>query len=103
MNLLEELKQRTSDAKTMVEIEDRNLNYLEEHYQIILTKIREFSDRGNSFYIVQLPKRYQCTNYIIKKLTEEKLTISDTTSFTTVSSYFGTIEKEIYDQFKVSW
>lgn len=103
MNLLEELKQRTSDAKTMVEIETRNLKYLEEHYQIILTKIRECSDLGNNSYIVQLPKRYQCTHYIIKKLTEENLTISDINSFARESSYFGTIEKEIYNQFKVSW
>lgn len=103
MKLLEELKQRTSDAKTLVENETRNLAYLEEHYQIILTKIKEFADLGNSSYIVHLPKRYQCFNYVKNKLENEKLIVSQISSYITASGCFGTIENEEYIKFKVSW
>jgi hypothetical protein len=103
MKLLEELKQRTLKHEMLEKLRLEQLNLWFEKY---VEQLKCSADLGNCFCILEIPDDYKCGDYVIAKLKENGLMISEFSKFT-VHSY-----KTIYNQcpidntgirFKVSW
>lgn len=100
MTLLEELRQRTIEKKSIKEYEEKNVEYLEECYQKYLNKVKYYADNGFSECLIDIDKKLCCSSYVMNKFKKEGLKISDISSYTIPNIH--TIS-ESFDQFKVSW
>ncbi len=104
MKLLEELKQRTIEKKTLKEYEETSKVYLEKWYEEYSKQLRSAADNGFDYYVIDIKDDYNCTSYIMNKFKEDGLIISDVSKYAPVSN---TYERFGYTNngttFKVSW
>lgn len=103
MNLLEELKQRTIEKKSVKEYEERNQTLLDEYYEIYLDKIKGFADSGFSECHLNIRKESGCAKYVMDKLKENGLIISNIKEITTKPYLFERLPDLTYIEFKVRW
>lgn len=103
MSLLEELKQRTCKREMLEKLRLDQLNLWYEKY---VEQLKCSADLGNSFCILEIPDEYKCGEYVITKLKENGLTISEFSKVTIQShkTIYNPCPKDNTEiRFKVSW
>lgn len=107
MRLIEEIRQRAIDAKTLKENDEKLKTYLDTWYTEYVEKIRYFADLGWNECNLDIKDEYGCltseyfrlSSYIMKRLISEGFEISNVSNYEIYSH-----DKPITGvNFKVSW
>lgn len=106
MKLLEELKQRTIEKKTLKEYEETSKVYLEKWYEEYSNQLRHAADNGFDYCMIDIKDCYGCKSYVMNRLKEDGFIISNISSYTPVALAHEEFRFSYNDNgttFKVSW